>query len=429
MATEIDAALNGGPWALSGLLYMELPLDDEGRPLAERRAPSAVKQSVEIELRTCPYPDERRGAPMNVSALAQITRHLDAAISDIAAFRQLANDENPTWFDMLTTVVDQLAGPAVFMLRARDPHCRIPAIRAVGHKLAAGYSGVVRRLVRGRALGEQLVVSAQTFLEIAHRSGALLGASEACAGPSRLIERVTEVFLRPLEDVPPLDDEARLLIARGLAKQIALGVAWELFDSAIERELLLDRGLVARMTPRNPFMERRLATRVEELTNAEELAGVENAEQALPTNIDPDDLETLRGRMQSAGQPHALEEDAASHAFEELIARGEGGMLCEDRSDRAQLACRLGAYLPVYSGFLSLLWRLETALRTQLELSTDSPMKLNKMILPSPRALGWWEAVLGHRVESTAAFHPQVVVRNHRRSVDVTDLVVGASVR
>lgn len=176
------------------------------------------------------------------------------------------------------------------------------------------------------------------------------------------------------------------------------------------------------MKPRNPFMERRLGGRVAELTTTGGPVGIEYAVQAIPTSIDSYDLENLRVRMQIARGAGALEEDEASRPLEELMAHGEGAVLCEDPGDRARLADQLGAYLSVYTSFLTLLWRQELALRANLEFPANAPMSLNNLILPSARALSWWEAVLGHRVEATPALEPRLVIRNHRRSVDVTEL-------
>ena len=113
MGNAATAMRSDEPWAFSQLIAgLDDVLDEEGRPLAERRAPSALKDGVPMELGPCPYADSRQGEPMNLSALEQITRHLKPVFRELRAFHAALPAGSPSHDRMFLAVLDQLAGPA-----------------------------------------------------------------------------------------------------------------------------------------------------------------------------------------------------------------------------------------------------------------------------------------------------------------------------
>jgi hypothetical protein len=406
MARELDAALTGEPWAVGAVVHsLGDVLDDEGRPVMERRAPSATKRGVPMQLRACPYADARNGIAMNVSALAQVTRHLDAVLADVARYRAGATAREPSWEEVLAAVIDQLAGPAVFLLRARSTRGPVPARLAVGHKLAAGFFGALRGLLRARALGDRRPVTADAFLDWVASSGALIGASEACAGPPNLIARATAVFVRR-GDAAPLADPARCVVAERLRMQTQVGLAWEMLDLAAECALLVGTSFAEIARPRNDFFSQKIARRTAELEGVEARSLAAGARAALPTDFS------------CACGPEAVL-DGSAHAVErldEMIARAEGAVVVERGDDRRMLARRFADYLAQYAAFTSASYRLEIEIRRAICVDLPGPVK---SALPHPRALEWFEAIAGCRVECSDALAPSMVLANHHRRVSL----------
>lgn len=416
MRSDIKAALAGEPWAMSGLLFLDTAVDEEGRPVGERRAPSEVKQGVSMVLRACPYNDPRRGQPMNVSALKQITRHLDAVLDDIAAFRATLGEAHTTWEGMSTTVIDQLARPAHALLRA--PDTPIPATAAVGHKLAAGYFGLLRRLLEDEALGAQRPLTLDAFMEQVQLKGALKGASEVCAGPLNLITRSTRAILHGDPTVQARIDPDRVRVATTLCAQIKLGIVWTLLDRAVESAIVQGDWDARGLTPRNHFMRDKRQTRLNAL--AEEtpiaLAQVSAAlETLMPQELSP---------THAAKLTHALTASASScsawpqrlQTLHTLLDQNEGAILIRDAPTRTALAAQACAYLTAYLAFADAQWTLERTIRAALGLNPDAPMKFNALLLPT-RALTWLEAALGHRLIRAHAPFSELTLKNHRRSV------------
>lgn len=424
MRSELEAALSGEPWAVSGVVFgLHVIRDDEGRPVHERRAPSAVKRGVPMELRGCPYDDERHGVLMNVSALAQITRHLGAVTEDAGTFRSTISGAE-RWDPMLMTVMDQLASPAIHLLRLRDPHGPVPAAKAVAHKVAAGYFGALHRLLLAEGRGDRGPVSAAAFLEYVRAERILVGPSEACAGPPHMIARLTELLVHGMVHGSPrtlAPDETRQVLARGLGNQVHLGVAWELFDDRMEREFFRRWHLPGRLRLRNAFIGQKLDARASALTRSEG-APADRAARALPTSLGADALEPIR-RVLSDGELHGEANAAAVRAIDELLAQGEGAIQLVDASLRPELARSIAHYLGVYRAFVAALWSIERELRERLGFSREAPMKLHAVILPIPRCLDWYTAVLGHRLECPPGGSGAVTLRNHRRVVEVMGAV------
>ena len=418
MARQLDAASNGEPWSVMGVVFgLDLVRDDEGRPISERRAGSAAKKGVTLELRSCPYADERNGSPMNVSALAQITRHLDTVTNDLAAFRNGVALDPATatgWDPMYVTVIDQLAAPAIHLLRLRDPEQRVPASKAVAHKLAAGYYSAFARLLEQGARGRAREVSTASFLEFIATERLLIGASEVCAGPPHMIARLTETLVRGTSG-PALRDASRFLVARSLATQVQLGCAWELLDEALEREVLgwHAEGL---LRPRNAYIAGRLADRAERL-GAVDRVPHERVCSAVPRGSRGIDAEALVASVRACLASTGSDAEGA-HVIAELLAHGEGALELAGGA-RELVARRIAAYLAVYRRLVGALWALELGLRAELGYPLDAPIRLHVAVLPAVRGLDWFEAILGHRLECTPLDGAEVRFRNHHRVVRV----------
>jgi hypothetical protein len=412
----LEAALRDDPWAVSGLLYgQDALLDEEGRPVSERRAPSVVKQGVPIELRRCPYHDERLGQPMNVSALAQITRHLDEVLEDIGSFRSSLPSNYGGWQALLVAVLDQLAGPALYVLRARGPTL-VPAKLSVGHKLAAGFFGVVCDLLSADAQGDRRAVTVDSVLTFVHERRALIGASEVCAGPIHLIARTTEILLHgcSAQRVP----SERVAIAEALAAQVGLGLAWDLFDAAVERRILLHDLVREQLRPRTEIIRRALDQRFTALAKSSCPPTEEQAAKAVPMTAvlaDPEELRTLFLQGGAAERAHA----ATAIVVEDLLAHGEGAIELLDIGLRRPLAQRLAGYLLAYRIVVARLFSLELLLRKALNYPEDVPMQLNTVIFPLPKSLRWFEATTGHRLLCTPAVAPELFLLNHQRRVQL----------
>lgn len=411
----LDDVRAGGAWSLSGLLFgLDSALDDEGRPLAERRAPSDVKQDVPMVLRACPYHDERKGQPMNVSALTQLTKHLDTALADVAAFQQLQPTER-SWSAMFAAIIDQLAGPAYFYLRGAESNVRVPARVSVGYKLAAGFFDVLRKLIREQAMGRELSVDLESFLAFVEETRALIGASEVCAGPPNLIARSAKVFLGEYDESETAAEPWRLPVARALFAQILLGIVFELYDERIEREFFFD----AKVETRNFFIAQRLEQRASQFAKiAPPLARPELLEPMLEAEHLAVVSELCWSMQDTWGAEPA---PAACRAIEELIDHGEGSIIV-GADARAGVARAMVGYLRVYRRFVGELVGLEREIRGHLGVPVDAPVSLNGLIRPGPRSLRWFEAALGHHLQSPDA-PADLLLTSHRRRVELAPLL------
>lgn len=406
-------------WSASGMIYaVEYLLDDEGRPVSERRAANRVKAGVPMELKSCPYRDERKGHPMNVSALAEITRHLDPVLDDVRAFRSARTSTEAGWNPMFAAVVDQLSGPALHLLRTRDPSALIPARRAVGHKLAAGFYGVVRGLLREQALGRERAITVEEVLSYVKSSRSLIGASEACAGPLHLIAKATAVFLGEGEETGAPHGKVsaeHVEIIDALCAQLRLGVLWELFDLQMERSLLLEAFARGEVIRRNPYIERVLGERLQELGDRapQEREGLEVI--ALPQRLSS----ASRLRLQALLSGREVYDSTAPivTTLLEVMTRGEVALELREEAQREAVARNVARYFLAYRELLSAHAELERTIRERLGYSVDIPLRPNALIVPIPTMFRWTQAVLGHRLEVQPESPGAFALRNHRRTV------------
>ena len=387
MSKSLKEALGEGAWSVSAVVFdLNDMLDDEGRPVSERRADAAVRAGVEFDMRACPYHDIREGHLMNVSALAQITQYQHDAFVEMSAFRRAAS-ASPTWFDMLACIVDLLSQPAIYLLQQHSERGPVPARMAVYHKLAAGFFGVLRNIHERLAKGENITLSTDRLMEIVHETGALLGANEACAGPPQMIRRACAALVDGSEDRNIEISPQRLAIARCLGLQVQLGIFWDLYDSVHQWELI--RGELRQLlAPANAFLEKKLQDAYNGLGST------------MPPRPDcamlPAVIEMpLRGKLGEAlcetTDPQELAEDV--DATTRLL--NEPGSAIRYTGDVATMALRVARYLHVYHLIVAELNRLELELRGYLGYAADTPIRLGTAAFPKPQALPWYELIVG----------------------------------
>jgi hypothetical protein len=421
--SDLDAAISGEAWSLGGTLFATGGLlDEDGRPVSERRASSAARREAVFDMRPCPYRDERKGHLMNVSALAQITRHLDVVERDAAAFRHCLGPE-PSWDAMLAAVVDLLARPAVFILTGDDPEARVPARAAVEHKLAAGYFGAMRKLLVLQAREGEVDPSVPAFMSHVRSTKSLVGASEACAGPTHLIERLCRTLLHGNDALAGSGAEARperVTVSTILAQQIRVGVAWELFDARMERAIL-DVYAEGALEPQNPFMAREIEARGEVL-NGIDVARLSQIETALP-RLGSEASSRWLSRIVARCVEGRAADAALCSTVAALLRHHEGALTPRDEAVVAQLSSIVGNYVIAYAAFVDCLWALEQGIRRALGYERSAPFRLDPVTFPMPAALRWLEAVLGHRLRHDLVDCPGLALRSHRRTVPL-DLAV-----
>lgn len=409
----LEAALGGAPWALTGVIAgIDHIRDDNGRPLGERRAPADARRDVSTELVTCPYHDERHGKLMNRPALEPTMRQFAAVADQVAAFHAALPPDAPSWPRMLWAVLDQFSAPARYLLQRRQADGPVPAALSAGHKLAAGYFGALLALLREQASGGSLPeASGESFATFVAERGALIGASEVCAGPPHNIRVLTRFFVHGGEARSSAKVEpSRLALARGLADQVRLGVAWAVFDELVERALLLEHGLPRPLTSRTAYLADRLATRAGEL-------------RAKPTPR-PDQLADLVPAVPAAEHlgpaltNPLLELASASELamMRSVLELGEAAITLP-AEQRPHFASLLANLLVRYRLLVQTQWQLEQGLRDALGYDPKAGFVLTPILRPRPRALEWLDVFTGHHLECAAGEHTTLRLHNHRRTL------------
>ncbi|MEZ4363218.1 MAG: hypothetical protein R3B48_23790 [Kofleriaceae bacterium] len=399
----LHAALTQQPWTYTAVvLGLDHIHDVNGRPLGERRAPAEARRDVPLELVACPYRDERKGRLMNRSALEPTVRALPEVAADVAAVHVALPADLTGWPRMLAVVLDQLAAPARFLLDARRDDVKVPALLAAAHKLAAGYFGALRALLRDLAaeLGPAAECSAAGFLSYVRERGSLIGASEVCAGTPRHIELLTRLFVGGAQELGAAADSARraslvpgrLALAQLVASQVQLGIEWSVFDELVERELLVEAHARGQLRPRTAFLADRLAERVAEL------------------EARPCPGSRLRGAPDEAATA------AEAEIVHQLLGYDDAALRL-DPELRVRYAQRFADAIARYRRLIAEQERLEREVRGALGYPVELEVPLNPLLCPRPRSLEWLEAFSGHRLQRRAAPREHLVLRNHRRTV------------
>lgn len=407
-------ALSGQAWSLSELVFdLDDCLDDEGRPVSERRAVMAVRAGVEMDMRMCPFDDERKGQWMNASALTQVSQHYNAAMSGLVSVRQAQIDRGDTgWLPVQAAVIDLLLQPALerLALGSNAGSGRIPALAAVAHKLGAGFFGVMRQVCEKHAGGRTLDCTAEAFLDFVARKKALIGASEVCAGSPQMIRRASDSLFNATVGAgmqPFVVPQARLEIARILALQVQLGTFWRLFDEVHWFQLCCSP-LKQDLLPFNQHLRQRLEFESNQCPLVSPLPDA----AALPALAEID-RKRLQALLDANVEVAELAED--QQRILELLAQGPTVVAL--KGDSRWLVQQLSLYLYGYRLFRSLLADLETELRAWLwqlpevassGLNANAGFQPGRMIFAVPRALPWYECLVGCRMDGSGRLNGSV---------------------
>jgi hypothetical protein len=211
--------------------------DDEDRPLREGRTPPEHRRPDEIEYRPCPYPGSRQVAsrPMNVSALRQTSAHWDEITFALGflrgAYADLRGGYGPDILDLWR--VSQL-GSALpwFHVLAGAP---LPAYAAALSKATLGTGILAQRLLL-RMLAEAWTpppLTARTLAELAESTGTLVGETEVCSAPDRMIARFLEVLAGEPEASPPEPPAAVAPLVAARDRVLGFGAAYCAFKLAM----------------------------------------------------------------------------------------------------------------------------------------------------------------------------------------------------
>jgi hypothetical protein len=76
-------------------------------------------------------------------------------------------------------------------------------------------------------------------------------------------------------------------------------------------------------------------------------------------------------------------------------------------------------YLVTFREFVRAQWALERELRKLLDLAVDAPVHLHATALPKPKALGWYEAIIGHSVRSEPSPNSGWILGNRLRTASI----------
>lgn len=391
MSKSLDDALGDGAWSVSAVMSdLNDKLDDEGRPISERRADANVRADVEMEMRKCPFSGTRNDKWMNVSALGQVNRYFSIALEEFGALRNQVADDNASWDDIFAVVIDQLAGPAIFLLQQRAAQGLVPAKVAVGHKLAAGYFGVLRDLHERLALGADIPVTVDAFLKLVDETDALVGTTEVCAGSDKMILKASVALIERSAANHLKLDPSRIERARYLALQVKIGIFWHLYDQ-LHLWSLIKGDYREYLKPTNTFVERKL---VDAGSNLALNAPAKADSAVLPEALDSGVRSMLANALDDAADASVLQEDEQAA----MALLNEPGSAIEFNGDYTRFTHSVASYLHTYRQFEAVLSGLELKLRENLGFPSDIPIRLGPAVFPVAQALPWYELILGRRL-------------------------------
>lgn len=405
-------ALGGEAWSLSELVFdLDDCLDNEGRPVSERRANMATRTGVEMDMRVCPYSDKRNGQWMNMSALNQVSAHYTDVMATLVAFRQAQKAAGEDgWPAVQAAVIDLLLQPALarLLLGPQASAGRIPAQAAVAHKLGAGFFGILRLVNDRYASGLTLEFSVDAFLDFVARRDALIGAAEVCAGSPQMIRKTTlGLFDAKAEAGSEANGmtAARLAVARILALQVVVGTFWRLFDESHWFNLCCG-GNQLRLQPCNSHLQQRLDFEHQSCP----LVYPQLSSASLPAGL----MATERLALQQLLDNHVPDGLLASDVARIQALLAAGPTVVGYRGEVDVLVSRLALYLYGYRLFRQVLARQERELRDALwqlpgidgcGLDRAAAVNPGRMIFSPPKALPWYECLAGCRMNSEGFLH------------------------
>ena len=223
--------------------------DTEGRPIREGRTPKDLLRPDEILFGQCPYGGSRyqNERPMNVSALRHTSAHWDDCIRGLAALQQGYARGRGTYGPDLRDIwyVSQLGSSLPWFYILSEDTAPPPWAAALA-KATLG-TGILAQFLIVKMLGERWhppPITAQSLVEMAERSGTLVGPSEVCAAPDKMILRFCEVLCptEPIALASPLGDRIDAALAFGAAYATYKVGVWLYFLA--RRFIYADAGLI-----------------------------------------------------------------------------------------------------------------------------------------------------------------------------------------
>jgi hypothetical protein len=196
--------------------------EEEGRPLREGRTPNEHLRPGDIEYKHCHYAGSRHLAnPMNVSALRQSSEHWDELIDALAFCRakyaEIRGGYGPDIMDIWRVSQLGCSLPWYFILRGEIS----PAYAAALSKITLGTALLSHRLLQD-ALVQRWIpppLTPDVLLDLAESTGTLLGETEVCAAPAKMILEFLDVLVngepRGVGGVTRLVQEHREVLAFG----------------------------------------------------------------------------------------------------------------------------------------------------------------------------------------------------------------------
>jgi hypothetical protein len=173
--------------------------DEEGRPLREGRTPAEYLRPGEVEYRPCPYPGSRQvtNNAMNVSALRQTSAHWDEIVETLgflrAAYAEARGGYGPDVMDLWRVSQLGSALPWFFVLRGEP----LPAYAAALSKATLG-TGILAQRLMLKMLAEAWrppLFTAADLMALTESTGTLVGETEVCSAPEKMIARFLEVLV------------------------------------------------------------------------------------------------------------------------------------------------------------------------------------------------------------------------------------------
>ncbi len=191
------------PW-LVRMIEEQFHRDDEHRLIREGRTPPDRIRPGEIEYRICPYAGSRHqhASPMNISALRQMSAHWDDILDACAVMRMAYAERRGPHTPEIPDVIDlwrigQLGSALPWFYLLRGEGQPPPAFAAALAKVTLGVglwaqARMVDTLAGGSMPGE---LTAQAIYDSSEATGALIGATEVCSGPEKMMLRFFEVLI------------------------------------------------------------------------------------------------------------------------------------------------------------------------------------------------------------------------------------------
>jgi len=398
-------------WSLGSVLNaFATTKDEQSRPLYENRAPAEVKEGVPMVMRRCGYPDERHGKMMNVSALSQITARFNDVVQRIDDFQAALPQKCVGWDRFCMALADQLAGPAVFVLKCESSQPRIPTVTSVGYKVAAGYLVPCRSLMVLHLKGRAPDASTENLLRYIRANRSLIGTREVCAAPMSMVERVTQALMGDRRGEGGSVSTQRLGLARGLTSELWLGLHWRCVDLHFETSLLRGVLLGETLRPRTPHVTRLLEERI---------LALEGQDLDVPLPEPPATLEqSHRDRITAVMTGHWVE-PRIGDTVSKLALHCDGAIQVN-----ATLARNVGPafvqYLHCYLTFSQIFDELELGIRDCLGLASDKPIQRDPAFFPEARTLRWLEMIIGHRLRPDLQSPGGWLLRNQHREVPLS---------